>query len=178
MHMGEFGNGTDQVAGRVCAVPTVEGDTMWGYTSIPQAGVQWWKRLPNEMGKLGMTELQFLLMQIADTCFIAKFNFKHVVEDGKFAEDERWFGSRKKCDEAVEELLYVGKLVMARIQADEAKPFLPTLDLEVLHEFMTILRKVGEKNYADLLEAFEKVYGDAYDRYEVSMTKALQVKGN
>jgi hypothetical protein len=31
---------------RVAAVPTEEGDTYWGYTSIPQAGVDWWKSLP------------------------------------------------------------------------------------------------------------------------------------
>lgn len=31
----------------VPAVPTEEGDTYWGYTSVPQAGVDWWRRLPN-----------------------------------------------------------------------------------------------------------------------------------
>lgn len=30
----------------VAAVPTEEGDTFWGYTSVPQAGVEWWDRLP------------------------------------------------------------------------------------------------------------------------------------
>lgn len=30
----------------VAAVPTEEGDTYWGYTSVPQAGVEWWNRLP------------------------------------------------------------------------------------------------------------------------------------
>lgn len=31
----------------VAAVPTEEGDTFWGYTSVPQAGVEWWNRLPH-----------------------------------------------------------------------------------------------------------------------------------
>jgi hypothetical protein len=30
----------------VPAVPTVEGDTFWGYTSIPQEGCEWWYRIP------------------------------------------------------------------------------------------------------------------------------------
>ena len=28
------------------AVPTEDGDTYWGYTSVPQAGVDWWRQLP------------------------------------------------------------------------------------------------------------------------------------
>jgi hypothetical protein len=31
----------------VAAVPTEEGDTFWGYTSVPPAGVIWWNRLPS-----------------------------------------------------------------------------------------------------------------------------------
>ncbi len=38
---------TDQIGGLVPAVPTEEGDTYWGYSSVPQAGVLWWRRLPN-----------------------------------------------------------------------------------------------------------------------------------
>ena len=30
----------------VAAVPTQKGDTFWGYTSVPDAGVAWWDRLP------------------------------------------------------------------------------------------------------------------------------------
>ncbi len=30
----------------VAAIPTVEGDTYWGYTSSPQDAVDWWDRLP------------------------------------------------------------------------------------------------------------------------------------
>ena len=30
----------------VAAVPTEEGDTYWGFTSVPQAGVEWWESLP------------------------------------------------------------------------------------------------------------------------------------
>lgn len=31
----------------VLAVPTQDGKTFWGYTSIPQEGVEWWKSLPD-----------------------------------------------------------------------------------------------------------------------------------
>jgi hypothetical protein len=37
---------TDQIGWRIPAVPTEEGDTYWGYTSVPPAGVTWWRRLP------------------------------------------------------------------------------------------------------------------------------------
>ncbi len=37
---------TDQVGGAVPAVPTVEGDTYWGYGAIPSAGAAWWRALP------------------------------------------------------------------------------------------------------------------------------------
>lgn len=40
-----FGGG-DQISWRVPAVPTEEGDTYWGYTSVPRAGCEWWYRLP------------------------------------------------------------------------------------------------------------------------------------
>lgn len=40
---------TDTIGWRVPAVPTEEGDTFWGYTSVPDAGVQWWRRLPTRI---------------------------------------------------------------------------------------------------------------------------------
>ncbi len=36
----------DQIGWRIPAVPTEEGDTFWGYTSVPEPGVEWWRRLP------------------------------------------------------------------------------------------------------------------------------------
>jgi hypothetical protein len=36
----------DQIGWFVPAVPTEDGETYWGYTSVPDAGVAWWKRLP------------------------------------------------------------------------------------------------------------------------------------
>ena len=36
----------DQIGWCVPAVPTEEGDTFFGYTSVPLPGVHWWKRLP------------------------------------------------------------------------------------------------------------------------------------
>ncbi len=38
---------TDQIGWRMPAVPTAENDTYWGYTSVPQAGCDWWHRLPS-----------------------------------------------------------------------------------------------------------------------------------
>jgi hypothetical protein len=37
---------TDSIGWLVPAVPTAEGDTFWGYTSVPGPGVEWWQRLP------------------------------------------------------------------------------------------------------------------------------------
>lgn len=37
---------TDSIGWRVPAVPTEDGATYWGYTSVPDAAVAWWKRLP------------------------------------------------------------------------------------------------------------------------------------
>lgn len=38
------GNG-DQIGWRVPAVPIEDGQTFWGYSSVPDAGVSWWKSL-------------------------------------------------------------------------------------------------------------------------------------
>ncbi|OHA80755.1 MAG: hypothetical protein A2675_01240 [Candidatus Yonathbacteria bacterium RIFCSPHIGHO2_01_FULL_51_10] len=37
---------TDQIGWRVPAVPTEEGNTYWGYTSVPTSGINWWCKLP------------------------------------------------------------------------------------------------------------------------------------
>ena len=36
----------DQIGNMIPAVPDEEGETYWGYTSVPTAGVDWWQRLP------------------------------------------------------------------------------------------------------------------------------------
>jgi len=36
----------DQIGWMVPCVPTEDESTYWGYTSVPQDGVEWWKRLP------------------------------------------------------------------------------------------------------------------------------------
>jgi len=48
MHEGDDLMGpTDTIEWLVPAVPTEDGYTYWGYTSVPQAGCDWWdKRLP------------------------------------------------------------------------------------------------------------------------------------
>lgn len=43
----EHGGRTDQIGWRIPAVPTIEGDTFWGYSSVPQAGCDWWANLPS-----------------------------------------------------------------------------------------------------------------------------------
>ena len=45
MHAGKYSR-TDQIGNYVAAVPTNTGDSFWGYTSIPNEGVLWWKNLP------------------------------------------------------------------------------------------------------------------------------------
>jgi hypothetical protein len=37
--------GGDQIGWRIPAVPTENGETFWGYSSVPDEGVTWWKRL-------------------------------------------------------------------------------------------------------------------------------------
>ena len=39
-------SGGDQIGWRVPAVPTEDGKTYWGYTSVPEAGCNWWYSLP------------------------------------------------------------------------------------------------------------------------------------
>ena len=46
--MTEHGMRSDSIGWLVPAVPTEEGDTFWGYTSVPQPGVTWWRKLPTE----------------------------------------------------------------------------------------------------------------------------------
>lgn len=38
---------TDQIGWLVPAVPTEDGETFWGYTSVPEDRVLWWRELPN-----------------------------------------------------------------------------------------------------------------------------------
>jgi hypothetical protein len=44
-HRGDMGR-TDTIGWYVPAVPCEDGEGYWGYTSVPQAGVTWWRRLP------------------------------------------------------------------------------------------------------------------------------------
>lgn len=38
---------TDQLCGLMPAVPTEDGESYWGYTTVPQPGCNWWARLPS-----------------------------------------------------------------------------------------------------------------------------------
>lgn len=42
----DLGARTDQIGNLVPAVPDEEGVGYWGYSSVPQAGVDWWRSLP------------------------------------------------------------------------------------------------------------------------------------
>lgn len=44
---GKYCDHTDQIGSLVPAVPTPEGDTFWGYASVPSEGVAWWRALPS-----------------------------------------------------------------------------------------------------------------------------------
>jgi DNA-directed RNA polymerase subunit RPC12/RpoP len=37
----------DQIGWLVPAVPTPDGETFWGYSSVPPEGVAWWRNLPS-----------------------------------------------------------------------------------------------------------------------------------
>lgn len=41
---GEFGMRTDQLKGKVPAIPV--DDSYWGYSSVPSQDIEWWKNLP------------------------------------------------------------------------------------------------------------------------------------
>lgn len=47
---------TDQIGDYVPAVPDEEGIGFWGYTSIPAAGVRWWRALPLKMMRRRATQ--------------------------------------------------------------------------------------------------------------------------
>lgn len=56
--------GGDQIGWYIPAVPTIEDNTYWGYTSVPQDGVDWWYSLPlvgNKEG-FGQTIVYFCLV--------------------------------------------------------------------------------------------------------------------
>lgn len=37
---------SDQIGWYVPAIPDMEGVGYWGYTSVPQPGIDWWRKLP------------------------------------------------------------------------------------------------------------------------------------
>lgn len=43
---------TDQIGWLVPAVPDESGTSFYGYTSVPDAGIEWWQRLPCEVSTL------------------------------------------------------------------------------------------------------------------------------
>ena len=49
-HEGRYGDRSDQIGWLVPAVPTEDG-SFWGYTSVPQSGIEWWEALPTRVGK-------------------------------------------------------------------------------------------------------------------------------
>lgn len=44
-HLGRFNIKSDQIGWLVPAVPTEDERTYWGYTSVPEMGVKWWRNL-------------------------------------------------------------------------------------------------------------------------------------
>lgn len=43
--------GSDQIGWLVPAIPTEDGETYWGYTSVPDDGCDWWDALPIRPGQ-------------------------------------------------------------------------------------------------------------------------------
>lgn len=56
----ELKDGSDKIGYLVPAVPTEDGSTFWGYTSVPEGGVKWWYNLPvdkaDAYGPLGIDD--------------------------------------------------------------------------------------------------------------------------
>ncbi len=48
-HRAGFSSRHDSIGWLVPAVPTEDGETYWGYTSVPDAGVAWWRALPSRV---------------------------------------------------------------------------------------------------------------------------------
>jgi hypothetical protein len=44
----ESGDSEHSIGWLVAAVPTEDGKTYWGYTSVPEDGVRWWNSLPKQ----------------------------------------------------------------------------------------------------------------------------------
>lgn len=55
------GQKTDQIGWFVPAVPDEEDTGFWGYSSVPDAGVKWWRNLPNVNEGLELTIVKVLL---------------------------------------------------------------------------------------------------------------------
>lgn len=50
LYVSDYGR-TDQIGWLVPAVPTEDGTTFWGYTSVPPEGCTWWRQLPTRAPK-------------------------------------------------------------------------------------------------------------------------------
>jgi hypothetical protein len=53
---GPRGKRTDQIKQRVPAVPTQSGDGFFGYTSVPDEAVAWWRALPSSPQRQGESQ--------------------------------------------------------------------------------------------------------------------------
>lgn len=50
-YIDEYGMSCDQIGWLLPAVPTPDNESFWGYTSVPEDGVIWWKKLPLRIKK-------------------------------------------------------------------------------------------------------------------------------
>lgn len=57
-HEDSLGCITDSIGWYVPAVPTIEGDNYWGYTSVPAGEIFWWKSLPLRPENLSLYKIQ------------------------------------------------------------------------------------------------------------------------
>lgn len=72
----------DQCGWMVAAVPTENGETFWGFTSVPWRGVYWWRSLPVVMGQPHPVEylLSWLKTQVACTASLVESQSKWLSE--------------------------------------------------------------------------------------------------
>lgn len=66
---------TDQIGWFVPAVPTSNNKTFWGYTSVPEAFVKWWRSLPNWF--LFSTLIGNYQPKMSFYLFMYEYDYKH-----------------------------------------------------------------------------------------------------
>lgn len=78
----------DQIGWLVPAVPTEDGETYWGYTSVPSSGCEWWDALPIRPGQKPPAETLTPYMKRQFMRLRSNYNFLREIM-AEFAEHAR-----------------------------------------------------------------------------------------